>query len=220
MSAEEKKQVDDLVASEPKAAAELSGLRAFRKAVRAECLEEPVPMRRLDAMLSDVAGRRKAVSPWPRLLVPVAAGLVVISAALFIAPFYIQVRPQERVVAVQDFDQAWDEAGRIMNRPMPPIRLAGMAHINEVKGTSKDYVCYEMVMGGDKYCLRMSTSQLDRTKCSEVKKDGYTYFEKDDVAWSCAMTGLTYSISGGTKAGRWKLAEEIHRESTLPNPSS
>jgi hypothetical protein len=215
MSAEEKKQVDDLVAQEPRAASELSGLRSFRKAIRAKGLEEPVPMRRLDAMLCDVAGRRKnSAVTWQRLMVPVAAGLVLISAALFIAPFYLQVRPSERTVAVQDFDQAWEEAGRIMDRPMPPIQLAKMANVFEVKGTRSDYVCYEILMNGQKYCLRMSKGPLNRGNCSKVIVDGNAYFEKEDVAWSCAVTGLTYQVSGGTKEGRWKLATEVHREAS------
>lgn len=213
MSSEEMKKVEELVAREPRAAAELSGLRAFRKAVRSKGLEEPVPMRRLDAMLCDVAGRRREKQK-PRLLVPVSVGLVLITAALFAAPFYNQITPRERTVAVNDFDDAWDQASQIMSRPMPPIHLTNMAQIMEVRGASKNYVCYEIKMGDNRYCLRMSTGPLDRSECSKVVKEGFAYYEKDDVAWSCAMTGLTYQISGGTKDGRWRLATEVHREST------
>lgn len=216
MSAEEQKQVDDLVANEPKAAAELSGLRSFRKAIRAKGLEEHVPMRRLDAMLSDVAGRRaKPNTTWQRLMVPVAAGLVLISAALFIAPFYIQVKGKESTVAVSDFDQAWEASSQMMNRPMPPIHLPGMrASVYQVNGDN-DTVRYQIMMDGKRYCLSMSTGFIDKpSECSKIVRDGSVYYEKEGVSWSCPVTGLSYQVLGGTKEGRWQLATKIHNEAS------
>ena len=140
---------------------------------------------------------------------------MLISAALFVSPFFLSIKAKESSVAVKDFDQAWEASSQIMNRPMPPIHLAGMpARVYEVKGGA-NYVCYEIAMDGQDYCLRMSPSFIDKpSDCSKIVKDGATYYEKEGVSWSCSVTGLSYQVSGGTKEGRWKLATKIHGEAS------
>lgn len=219
MNADERKKIEELVQSDPALEAELMGLRAFRKAVRVKGLEEPVPMRRLDAMLQDVAGRRQP-KPLVWKLAPIAAVAAVGLGIAFAMP-RLNSNPgfKEKIVAVNDAEQAWDIASNSMDRPMPNIQLAGLAQIGEVR-CGKGYVCYEIVMDDQPYCLKMTQKPLNRSNCSKVIKENATYYESQDVAWSCAMTNLSYQVSGGTKEGRWKIALLAHREamSGLPKP--
>ncbi len=221
MNPEEKKKVEDLVQNDSAAEAELMGFRAFRKTVRAKGLEEPVPMRRLDAMLQDVAGRKKP-KPLAWRLVPIGAAAVLAIGAAFAYPLLNAAQDnKEKIVAVNDAEQAWDIASNAMDRPMPNIQLVGLAKIGEVR-CGKDYVCYEIIMNGEPYCLKMTKKPLNRSNCSKVIKENATYYESQDVAWSCAMTNLSYQVSGGSKEGRWKIALLAHREamSGLPKPQA
>lgn len=204
---EERTEIEALLATDPEARRDFEAFCEFRRALREAALAEGVPERRLEAVLSSVASRRKRVVL--RYAFALGAAMVVLLAfagvGLF-APGPAVPSHEGALAKLETSDPAraavW--VAERMGKNVPVVELAGQATLL-CSHCGRDWACFDYDTGRGVVCLSFKVGKWPFHGAKPDTIGGLEVFVGKGIGWYTG--GMTFYLHGATEAVRRRLAE-------------
>lgn len=217
MGAEETEMANKALRDDPAARKELDGFRSFRKMVRSAVLREPVPHKRLRAILRAIVGTA-GISRVRRYAL-IATTAVAATAVAFVS-FVALNQPGPNDDVREHFSsvgeaQAW--ASERSGLEIPNLELASLGGLESVH-SAESYACFDYMLDGKRLHVFCSDRPIEKSRCIAQESDaGTLYIDRADKSVKFEGQGdLTLAFYGCEEDVRIKAAETACRQVRRP----
>jgi hypothetical protein len=217
LSAEDRRSAEEALQTDPGSMAELEGLSAFKSAVREAGLREPVPVRRLEAMLSKVARPARPVGRSRWAMVAAAAACLALLAWAGVSMFGGRGDVLEERRSFDSMPEACAWAADVSGLPVPSMREFSSGALDSVHA-GDGWACFDLVADGSLVHMTVASGLATTAGCEVVETEfGDVFYHTMTRSVSFNKDDLHYTLKGGERETMLKVAREVMKGTPRPD---